>query len=67
MSKALVIPCPTCQKPIVKSVRGTYVAECDCYADTKLPDDIDTMTKAKGKNIQLNLSDSTTTTEKFGG
>ena len=64
MSKSLVIPCPMCQKPIIKSVKGTYVAECDCYAETKFPDNIDTM--AKGKNIQLNLSDSTTTTEKFG-
>ncbi len=66
MSRKQIIKCPECGSSIVKERNGTFVIPCDCFG-YELPPNIDDLkVEEEGRHIQLDLSDTTKSTEKFG-
>lgn len=61
-NKNINMECATCGKSIIKTKKGTYISDCICEVFV-VPDNtvVDT-----GKNIILNLTDTTAVKEKFG-
>lgn len=66
MSKKEIIKCPECGASILKNRNGTFVIPCACF-DYGLPPNIDQLeVEEEGRHIQLELSDTTKSSEKFG-
>tara|TARA_Y100000389_G_scaffold204486_1_gene257328 strand:+ start:7240 stop:7431 length:192 start_codon:yes stop_codon:yes gene_type:complete len=53
--------CATCGKSIIRTKKGTYVSDCICETFIVPDRVVDT-----GRNIILNLTDTTAVEEKFG-